>query len=165
MTPANTFNWDAAEFFERLTTGNKLAKENEFQFLRVSSLEGFHDALTDHYGGSAFVAVSDVSTGFVSLVGAPRTRRIKTVFLAMRHAIGNDEAREECFAIMREIFRQFMSALIIEGGKVEEHNATIDTNVTFNEIDKYFYTDAACAYFQLSVDSYTDLQYNLDEWL
>jgi hypothetical protein len=34
----------------------------------------------------------------------------------------------------------------------------------FSEIDRYFFSGCACAYFQIAVDVYTDLRYNADEW-
>lgn len=162
MTPADTFNWDAASFFERLTHTNRLAAENDFKFLRVSSLEGFQDSLSDHYSLPALVAVSDVSAGCLSIGGAPSTRRVKTVFMAMRHA--TDDNREECLATMRELFRQFMSVLILERTRLEEQCVFLDKDITFHEIDKYFCTGCACAYFQISIDTQTDLVYNPDEW-
>ena len=36
---------DATAFFERLTSANKLAKANGFRFRRISSLDGFEEAL------------------------------------------------------------------------------------------------------------------------
>lgn len=102
---SNNFNWDAAKFFERLTATNRHAKTNGYVFARVSSLEGFQGALDKMYSAPAFVAVDDSSQGYMSLDNSPHTRRVKTVFLAMRHAEDDTEAREECMANMRELFR------------------------------------------------------------
>lgn len=66
---------------------------------------------------------------------------------------------------MRELFRQFMSVLILEKTKLEENNVFIDPHISFTEIDKYFFTGCACAYFQIATDTYTDLSFNPDEWL
>ena len=38
-------NWNASAFFERLTGLNHFAKDNDYRFVRVSSLDGFHGAL------------------------------------------------------------------------------------------------------------------------
>ena len=113
---------------------------------------------------SAFVCVSDIADGYTELNNTPRTRRVKTVFLAMRHAAEDMEARSECMETMRELFRQFASQLILEKTRLEENCIYIDPRITFNEIDRYFFSGCACAYFQIAVDCYTDLRYNADEW-
>lgn len=164
MNDAN-FNWDAAAFFERLTSLNRFAKNNAYRFSRVSSLEGFHGALGEMKSSTAFVAVSDTSQGALDIENTPHTRRVKTVFLAKRHAVDDMKARERCMDNMRELFRQFMTVLIQEKIRLEEHNIFIDPRISFHEIEKYFFTGCACAYFQIALDTYTDLSYNPDEWL
>lgn len=49
--------------------------------------------------------------------------------------------------------------------KLEENNIFIDPRISFTEIDRYFFTGCACAFFQIAVDTYTDLSYNPEEWL
>ena len=105
------------------------------------------------------VCVSDISQGFTDINNTPHTRRVKTVFLAMRHAIDNMEARQRCMDMMLELFRQFMSVLILEQTKLQEHCIYLDPRISFQEIDRYFLSGCACAYFQIAVDTYTDLQY------
>lgn len=156
--------WDAAAFFERLAATNILAQKEHFIFCRVSGLEGFEEALAKMQTASAFVCVSDIADGYTELNNTPRTRRVKTVFLAMRHAAEDMEARSECMETMRELFRQFASQLILEKTRLEENCIYIDPRITFNEIDRYFFSGCACAYFQIAVDCYTDLRYNADEW-
>lgn len=161
----SNFNWDAAAFFEKLTAQNRFARDNAYRFARVSSLEGFHGALDDMLSTQAFVAVSDTSQGAIDIENSPHTRRVKTVFLAKRHAVDDMKARERCMENMRELFRQFMSVLILEKTKLEENNIFIDSRISFHEIDRYFFTGCACAYFQIALDTYTDLSFNPDEWL
>lgn len=162
---SSNFNWDAAAFFKRLTQQNRHAAEQGYRFVCVSSLEGFHGALGVMHSAKAMVAVSDTSQGYMSMENSPHTRRVKTVFLAMRHAVDDMEAREECMEDMRELFRQFMSVLIRERTQLEQHRIFIDERISFNEIDRYFFNGCACAYFQIAVDTYTNLQYNQEEWL
>lgn len=161
----SNFNWDAAAFFERLTRSNVFAQKHEYRFARVSSLDGFHDALGSMASSMAFVAVSDTSQGALDIENTPHTRRVKTVFLAKRHAVDDMKARERCMENMRELFRQFMSVLIQEKTRLEENNIFIDPRISFTEIDRYFFTGCACAFFQIALDTYTDLSYNPDEWL
>ena len=111
--------WDAAAFFERLAATNILAQKEHFIFCRVSGLEGFEEALAQMQTASAFVCVSDIADGYTELNNTPRTRRVKTVFLAMRHAAEDMEARSECMETMRELFRQFASQLILEKTRLE----------------------------------------------
>lgn len=165
-TPNNpSFSWNATAFFEDLTKRNKLAQKKGFTFCRVSGLDGFEELLAKMMTKTAFVCVSDISQGFTDINNTPHTRRVKTVFLAMRHAIDDMKARERCMNTMRELFRQFMSVLIMEQTRLQEHSIYVDPRISFQEIDRYFLSGCACAYFQIGVETYTDLQYNTEEWL
>ena len=84
--------------------------------------------------------------------------------LAKRHKIDDMAARTRCMETLRELFRQYMSLLILEKTKLEQHCIYLDPRISFNEIDRYFFSGCACAYFQIAVDVYTDLRYNADEW-
>jgi len=161
----SNYNWDAVNFFEQLTDENLLAREEKFTFCRVSGLDGFEEALETMQSSVAFVCVSDIAGGYTELNNTPRTRRVKTVFLAMRHALNDMAARQECMDTMRELFRQFMSKLILEKTKLEQHCIYLDPRITFTEIDRYFASGCACAYFQIAVDMFTDLRYDKGEWL
>lgn len=156
--------WDATAFFEQLTTTNRLAKSEGFTFCQVSGLDGFEDALDNMQQSLAFICVSDIANGYTELNNTPRTRRVKTIFLAMRHKIDDMRARNTCMDIMREVFRQFMSKLILEKTKLENHCIYLDPRISFNEIDRYFFSGCACAFFQVAVDVFTDLRLNPDEW-
>ena len=157
--------WDATAFFERLTATNRLAKREAFTFCRVSGLDGFEEALAHMQRTTAFVCVSDIANGYTELHNTPRTRRVKTIFLAMRHKIDDMTARNECMETMRELFRQFMSLLILEKTKLEEKCIYLDPRISFNEIDRYFFSGCACCYFQIATDVFTDLRFNENEWL
>lgn len=164
MTAQLNGRWDATAFFERLAATNRLARQEGFTFCRVSGLEGFEEALAEMQTSPAFICVSDIADGYTELNNTPRTRRVKTVFFAMRHAAEDMAARAECMKIMRELFRQFASQLILEKVKLEQNCIYLDPRISFNEIDRYFFSGCACAYFQIAVDVFTDLRYNPDEW-
>ena len=164
MAQHTTTTWNATQFFEQLTASNRLATSENFVFCRVSGLEGFEEALEQMQSASAFVCVSDIADGYTELNNTPRTRRVKTVFLAMRHAVNDMEARNECMETMRELFRQFMSVLTLERVKLEQDCIYIDPRISFNEIDRYFFSGCSCAYFQIAIDKYTDLRYNANDW-
>ena len=163
-TILKNINWDATSFFETLASKNKLAKAENFTFCRVSGLEGFEEVLHHLQTTANFIAVSDIAQGYTELNTTPHTRRVKTVFFAMRHALDDMQARQECMDIMRELFRQFMSVLIQEKTRVEEEHIYLDPRISFQEIDKYFLSGCACAFFQIATDVYTDLRYNQEEW-
>ena len=156
--------WDATAFFEQLTATNRLAKSEGFTFCRVSGLDGVEAALANMQQSRACICVSDIANGYTELDNTPRTRRVKTVFFAMRHKIDDMRARNTCMDIMREVFRQFMSKLILEKTKLENHCIYLDPRISFNEIDRYFSSGCACAFFQVAVDVFTDLRLNPDEW-
>jgi len=82
----------------------------------------------------------------------------------MRHAVDNMAARLTCMEIMRELFRQLMSVLILEQTKLQQQTIYLDPRIPFQEIDQYFFSGCACCYFQIAVDTYTDLRYNSNEW-
>ena len=165
MPISNTnYNWNATAFFERLTSSNRLAQQEHFTFLRVSGLEGLEEALHTLQRTTAFVAVSDIAQGYTELNNTPHTRRVKMVFICMRHALDNMTARQLCMDTMRELFRQFMSVLIQEKTRVEREHIYLDPRISFNEIPKYFFSGCACAYFQVATDVYTDLRFNSEEW-
>lgn len=157
-------DWNATQFFEELIANNKLAVAEGFTFCKVSGLEGFEDALHAMQSATAFCCVSDIADGYTEINNTPRTRRIKTVFLAMRHAIDGMDARNECMETMRELFRQLMSRLTLERVRIEQNCIYIDPRITFNEIDRFFFSGCACAYFQIAVDVYTDLRIDYSEW-
>ena len=157
-------DWNATQFFNELLANNKLAVAEGFTFCKVSGLEGFEEALHAMQQATAFCCVSDIADGYTELNNTPRTRRIKTVFLAMRHAIDDMDARNECMEIMRELFRQLMSVLTLERVKLEQNCIYLDPRISFNEIDRYFFSGCACAYFQIAVDCFTDLRYRKEEW-
>ena len=163
MTDKN-INWDAVAFFEHLTKTNKLAQKEGFLFCRVSGLEGFEECIHALQSTANFIAVSDIAQGYTELNTTPHTRRVKTVFFAIRHTFDDMEARQECMDIMRELFRQFMSTLIQENTRVEEEHIYLDPRISFQEIDRYFLSGCACAFFQVATDVYTDLRYNQEEW-
>ena len=157
-------NWDASTFFQTLTAQNKLAQQHAFTFCRVSGLNGFQEALSKMQAKQNFVCVSDIAQGYTSLENSPHTRRVKTVFLAMRYPIDNMAQRQQRMDTMQELFRQLMSKLLLEKTRIEQNRIYLDSRISFNEIDEYFFSGCACTYFQIAVDVYTDLRLNEDEW-
>lgn len=158
-------NWDAIKYFRTIVEHNRFAQNNGFRFYAVSELAGFEEALDNMQSTKAFVCVSDVSTGTISLANSPSTVRTKTVFIAMRHPLNDMARRMACFEKMRELFRQLMSHLLRERTRLVEQRVFLHTDIRFQEIDKYFFSGCAAAYFQIVVDTPTTLVFNPDEWI
>lgn len=160
----NYSNWDAATYFRGLIKENRLAQYKQFHFCLVSGLEGLEQMLSSMQQTTNFLAVSDIAQGYTELNNTPHTRRVKTVYFAMRHPIDDMEARNSCFDIMQELFRQLMSRLLLEKTRLEQLHIFLDPRISFQEIDRYFFSGCACSYFQIAADVYTDLRLNSDEW-
>lgn len=157
-------DWDASAFFKSLTEANVFARSHGFCFQSVSGLEGFMQLISESLQLKAVVAVNDSSKGQMAITDTPHSRKVKTVFMFMRHKAGDVKARDRCLSLMNELFRQFMSVLIQERVKLRQGSIYVDENISFTEIDKYFYTGGACAYFQIAFDKYVSLEYNPEEW-
>lgn len=157
--------WSAADFFSSLSQKNKLARKFDFQFGLVSGLQGFLDVISANGAFPNVIAVDDTSEGYAHTDNSPHRRVVKAVYMSMRHAPAEQEDRNECFRIMHEIFRQFMSKLIMEKTKLRQKMIRMDPRINFSEMDRYFCTGSACAFFQITVDIDTDMRYNPDEWL
>lgn len=156
--------WSASDFFSYLVRHNRLARDLDFRFFEISGLEGLEAALQ---AGSAenMVCVSDISEGYMELNNSPRSRSVKSVFMAMRHPVDDMDRRLECMVTMRELFRQFMSVLIREKVRLEENHIYLDPRISFSEIDRYFFTGGACCYFNIAVEVVSDLRLNAAEWI
>ncbi len=159
-----TGTWSAVSFFSRLAAKNKLARQHGFTVAEVSGLQGFLDAISQAQTYPNVIAIDDTSEGYSDIANSPHSRMVKAVYLAMRHAPGDMQARAGCLGIMHEIFRQFMSVIIREK-TLEEDMIYLDSRISFSEMDRYFCTGQACAYFQLTIDTDTNMVYNPDEWL
>lgn len=157
-------DWNAADYFRSRLDSNILAIREKFVFCQVSGLEGLEDMLRMMQDSANFFAVSDVSDGFADMSPAAISRRVKTVFVAMRHQESNMEARALCMDTMRELWRQMMSALKRDKTRFENEGVYIDDRIQFSEIDSYFFSGCACAFFQVAFDIDLDLCYNEAEW-
>ena len=156
--------WSATDFFRSLTLKNRLAKAHGFTFCLVSGLSGFLDVISANNSDPFVIALDDTSDGYAQIDNSPHRRLVKTVYFSMRHAVADQEARQHCIDIMAEIFRQFMSKLIMERTQLAQKMLRLDPRIQFSEMDKYFCTGAACVFFQIAVDVDTDMRFNKDEW-
>lgn len=156
--------WDAAPFIERLVKTNRLAKEHGFSFVRVPSLGHLNEVISRMQKTTAFVFCSDMTNGTTSLNNTPRITRTKTIVLAMRYPLDNTRRREECLAILRELFRQFASVIIRERTRQEENMQYISPDIRLTETNDLLMPGVVCAYYELAVTTHVDLQFNPEDW-
>lgn len=160
----NNFKWDAVAFFRTLTEANRLTQSKGFIFNRVSGLEGFQDALQSINLRKPIVAVSDSSSGVLYTDNSPHTERVELVFIGVPYRIDDMAARENAMNIVREVFRQFSTRIMLEKVRLEQNSIYIDERIPLTEIDRYTFSGMACAYFNIRVTTYTNLVLNPDEW-
>lgn len=158
-------DWNAGAYFSRLLKINKLALSRGFVFCDVSGLQGLEDMLHLVKSSPNIFAVSDISDGYAAIgASSPRTRRVKTCFIAMRHRESDMKARLERLCVMRELFRQLISVLSHDTSMLYHHHIAVDPRIQFSEIDAYFLSGYACAYFQIAVDYPLDICIAENEW-
>ena len=156
--------WSAVDFYRGLTEHNRLAKEKHFVFARVSGLEGLQEAIARMQSTAAFVMVADNAAGYTELEPTPHYRSMNTVFLAMRHAMGDMTARETCLKTIKELNRQFCSKLLMQKTLLQENAQYLDPRINLQEAPSHLIPGTAICMFEVAVDTYVDMSYNPEEW-
>ena len=157
-------NWDATSFFEKLASKNKLAKEKHFGFFRVSRLEGFEEVLRNLQSTANFICVKWHRP---RLHGAQHnTAHSKSEDGVLCHAsrswwYGSTSGVHGHHAW---VIPSVYVCTHTRKTRVEEEHIYLDPRISFQEIDRYFLSGCACAFFQVATDVYTDLRYNQEEW-
>lgn len=159
-----TTDWSPVDFYRGLTERNKLAKEKHFVFAKVSGLQGMGDAVARMQSTANFVMVADNAAGYTELNNSPHTRRMNTVFIAMRHKLNDSDARARCLNTIKELHRQFLSKLIMEKTRLEENAQYLDPRINLQEAPEHLIPGTAICMFEVAVDTYVDLSYNANEW-
>ncbi len=157
--------WSIEDYLRRAIARNRLMKEAEFVFRSVSGPDGFLDAADTFQSEPALFCVCDESDGAVTMNNSPVTRRVKTVWMCMRHAAGNPDLRRQCLKTMREGFRQLVSLMLHDRVALQSRGVYINPEITFHEVDSYFWSGGACAWWQVAVDVTTSLIFNPNHWL
>ena len=165
MSNPNTQVWSAVDFFENLTATNKLAVERGFRFVQVSGLEGLEEAIGAMQSTKNFVFVVENAAGFTDLENTPRNRRVRTVYIAMRHKLNDMQARRACMDTIAELFRQFCSVLIQQDLRYQNNMQYLDPRINMQEVNKYLIPGTAICMFEIAVDTFIDLSFQPDEWI
>jgi hypothetical protein len=156
--------WSAVDFFKRLTESNKLCQEKNFKCVTISGLEGLEEAIARLQSTPNLICVVENAAGYTMFDNTPHTRKVRTVFISMRHKLDDMEARQRCMDTIYELHRQFCSMLIMEKTRLSENMQFLNPQINLQEVSKYLIPGTAICMFELSVDTYIDLQYNPDEW-
>ena len=160
-----TKQWNASDFFRRLTETNLLAQKHGFKFAEVSGLQGLEEAVSSMQNTRNFVCVMENAAGYTEMDNSPHIRRVRTVFLVMRHVLGDMKDRRRCMDIITELHRQFCSMLIREKTRLEdEHMQYLDSRINLQEASKYLIPGTVIFMFELAVDTYVSFEYNEKEW-
>lgn len=157
--------WNPLAFFKGLVETNKLCQQKGFKCVAVSGLEGMEEAIARMQSTPNLVMVAENAAGYTLFDATPHTRKVRTVFIAMRHLHDDMTARQACMDTIFEIHRQFCSVLIKEKTRLQENMQYLNPQITLQEVDKYLVPDTAICMFELSVDTYIDLQFKADEWI
>lgn len=157
-------SWNAETYFRNITDTNRLARQLGLTFAQVSGLQGLEDCIINMQDAVGFIAMAESSDGLASIDITPNSRRVKTIFLALRHTEGDMAARNAALDQLRELFRQILSHILREKIRLHQQGIYLDPEIPFHEIEQYFATGCACAYFQLAYSTAIDLQFNPDEW-
>lgn len=156
--------WNASDFFRGLTEKNRLAQEKGFVYVEVSGLEGLEEALGRLQSTPNFVFCTDNAAGYTELNNSPHTRRVRTVFFAMRHKLNDMAARRSCLQTIDTLHRQFCSKLILERTRLSEKMQYLDSRINLQEVSQHLVPGTAICMFEISVDTYINLEYNPAEW-
>lgn len=161
---SRTTPWSAVDFYKGLTEHNKLAKSKNFVFARVSGLEGMVEAIGKMQSSPNFVMVADNAAGYTELEPTPHYRNMNTVFLAMRHKVGDMEARQRCLDTIKELNRQFCSKLLMQKTLLQENAQYLDPRINLQEAPSHLVPGTAICMFEVAIDTYVDMSFNPEEW-
>lgn len=158
------FNWNASDYFRMLVESNLLAIANDMKFYIGSGLNSFEQAVDNFLDVLCFCMLTESADGRLSTDTSPNARRVKTVFLAMRHGENDMKARRKCLDVLTEIFRQFMSHLNREKIKLLQQGIYIEPVIEFHEFNEFFFSGCAAVYFHIPFSTAVDLRFDESQW-
>lgn len=164
MEARNSFN--AYDYFEKICTKNKLARSGQFEFCRVTGLEGMEEALNNFRKTETFFCIDATNDGStVQVNGGFFKRRVFTVFLLKRYKFGDMSAHQEALNICRTLFDQICSRMLLDREILLGDLIYLNTDrIHFREMEKYFLSGCAGIYFMIDIDEPLDLSYEPEQW-
>lgn len=158
--------FDAHAYFCNLCARNKLTKQHQFHPCTVSGIESLQEPLQQFRQKTAFLAVDDTNDGVtVQQSGGWFKKRTFTVFLLMRYRMDDMADRRAKLAVCREIYRQFVSHMIVDKEDLSNELVYLNTaRIMSRELGTYFMSGCTGLYFMADVLEPQDVSYNEEEW-
>lgn len=161
--------FDAIAYFYAMTERNKLAKQNGFVPVTISNTDNLEGLMEEYRDKDRFVAVTDTNSGNLSSSDGAygfMKRRAYTVFILSAYEYGNMLARQKELELCRELFRQFVSRILLDKYLYDEKQMYFDTYAIPNqEIGRYYLSGMTGLHFTLYVHEPVDLVYEEEQWL
>ena len=164
MDAKNLF--DAHAYFCNLCNRNMLTVQHDFHACTVSGIESLQEPLQQFRQKTAFLAVDDTNdSAIVQHSGGWFKKRTFTVFLMMRYRMDDMDDRRAKLAVCREIYRQFVSRMIVDKEDLSNELIYLNTaRIMSRELGTYFMSGCTGLYFMAEVLEPVDLVYNEEEW-
>lgn len=164
MDAKNLF--DAHAYFCNLCAKNNLTVQHQFHPCTVSGIESLQEPLQQFRQQTAFLAVDDTNdAAIVQQAGGFFKKRTFTVFLLMRYRMDDMADRRAKLDICREVYRQFISRMIIDKEDLSNELVYLNTaRIMSRELGTYFMSGCTGLYFMTDVLEPVDLVYNEEEW-
>jgi hypothetical protein len=158
--------FNAISFFQQLAMSNRLAKNNKFLPCTCSGI-GFLQEVIDNFSDyNNFIAVDDTFDGQIfSNSGGWNNSESYTVFILAKYEYNDMHDRTEKLNMCREIYRQFLSRLIVLKSTYDKNVTYLDLdNIRYRELGQYFMSGLTGLYFMVANVEPTELIYNAKEW-
>lgn len=159
--------FNAGGYFASLCERNKTARANGFRFCTCSGIESLQGPLDRFQTDSAFFCLDDTNDGqlFRGNSGGWFKRRTFTVFLLHRYEFDNEDDRAARLGLCRDLFRQVVSRLIVDGDDMKNELVFLHTETVLSrELGQYFMNGCTGLYFMIDVSEPVDLVYDPEEW-
>lgn len=160
--------FDAISYFTSMVEHNKLAQQEGFKAVTISSTDNLEGLLEDYRDHERFVAISDTNSG--NLMSPDGTygfqkRRAYTVFILAAYNYQDMDDRQQQLTLCRELFLQFVSRILRDKYTYNEKMTFIDTQAIPNqELGRYYLSGMTGLFFTIYVQEPVDLVYDDEQW-
>ena len=161
--------FDAISYFMSMAERNRLAVDNHFKPVVISSSDNLEGLFKDYRDADRFVAVSDTTSGNLSSPDGAygfSKRRAYTVFILSAYDYDDMLSRQKELELCRRLFLQFVSKIIADKYDYDEKQMYFDTHSIPNqEIGRYYLSGMTGLHFTLYVQEPVDLVFDKSQWL
>jgi hypothetical protein len=159
--------FDAHTYFRTLCETNKLLKQGDYRYCRVTGISHMEEAIQNFKKEKAYFCVDATEDGhtYRAAGGGFMERRMYTVFIIKKIRFEDMDEQDAAIKECRMIYRQILKKLILDRRFLEEDMTYLRLDsIPFHEIPGYFLSGCTGLYFSISVDVPTELCYDGDEW-